>query len=166
MMSLPQPEEFLTINNMLWFAGGGITMRIWCEWQARRLDRTDPDGAPHNVHWRTIFVAWTLVLLAIGYIAVQTQVAHNLTLQQACVLYHNDQLAKKERDALINWVTVGMVPPPSIFSLHTTDPAYQEWAKGVNQHFLDEMNGIEQQRATIDASQLKHPLLGPTCELG
>ena len=69
-----------------------------------------------------------------------------------------------------DWISLVVDPPQEIFDLHTTDPAYQAWARGVNQNYLTKRAEIDKQladatakREAVVAERAAHPVPEPTC---
>lgn len=187
-MTLPNFEGLFTANGLVAFVAGMLARRLYCVVKMKYLDRRDPANAPHRERLKTIILAWGIIGVSLVYMGVQTQITHNVTVTQAeqakqlaaqvaecdrefhsavesqtALSRQNDDLAAQERQALTDWLALVVNPPQDIFNLHTTDPRYQEWARSVNQQYLDRLQVVEQKREAITAERAKHPLPAPTC---
>jgi hypothetical protein len=177
----------------------GYAMRhAWCYVHAGWLDKHRPylDGHPHrrpmvNRTW----VGGALALSAVAFSLAQAQSAHDKTVELSTTTLicenklaaaisadrslqeQNDALAAVERGlnydslkASAAWLALVVTPPQRIFDLHTTDPVYQEWARGVNQDYLGQLMAINQKlqaataaREGIVAQRAAHPIPPPNC---
>lgn len=89
----------------------------------------------------------------------------------------NDAYAAQERDlnaaenkATADYFTLVVTPPQDIFDLHTTDPRYQDWARGVTNDFVKKLQDIgttrdqaTAKREAVVTERAKHQLPEPNC---
>lgn len=89
----------------------------------------------------------------------------------------NDALAAVERDLnsqaqsiTDEWLSLVVNPPQQFFDLHTTDPRYQQWARGVNtqyqakhQAIIDRQTAASAQRQAVVAKRTANPVPDPHC---
>lgn len=170
-MTVPDFQSLFTPSGAVMFAAGFMARRAWCWLKNRHLDRVDPEGAPHRDAIKMVVFGWGIAMVGFIYVAVQTQVTHDVTVKQAdsahslavSVAWEN-YFGGQERCALTKWVAQGMAPPQNVFDLHTTDPRYQEWARGVNMTYLNRINDIGQQRAAVAAKPPKQLPPPFTCD--
>lgn len=95
---------------------------------------------------------------------------HNLQMENDALAADERELTNQSLRAASDYLTLVVTPPQNIFDLHTTDPKYQEWARGVTQQYLDKLMTVQQKlqaisdkREAVVAERNQHPLPSPTC---
>lgn len=152
-MNKIQFGDLFSLSSLISLIAGMVIMATYCNVKESMSHHKHP-GSPHRRQkWQTTIIGWTLIIFIIGYIGVETQEAHDATIDQAqetkALVYKiawDEYFSGRERCALTQWLSIGMVPPQALFDKHTTDPEYQAWAKGVNENYLKKLNDIENKR--------------------
>lgn len=162
---MPDFTGLFTPSGAIAFVAGIIARRIWCFAKNKYLDRVHPEDAPHRDALKTIILAWGVTLAAIAYIGVQTESTYVTTVTLVKRVAWDQYYAGKERCALTDWLALVVSPPQNIFNLHTTDPDYQNWARGVNRDYLNKLDSIGADRRKVSTEQPKTmpPILDQTC---
>jgi len=157
-------EGLFSLSGVVAFMTGVLLTRCYYFGRDKWMDRVDPANAPHHRVWKSVVMAGALTVLAVLYIGVQTQKTHDATLDLAqstryCEQQFNsafsarsraldeaDSYADQERRALVDWLTQIVDPPPDVAATHTTDPAYQGWARAITQIYLDRITALQNER--------------------
>lgn len=167
-------HQLMSWSLVVGFVLGYFTRYAWCLCHARWLDKYRPnrDGSKHrrpviNATW----LGGGMALSAVAFSLYQAQHARDVTVEQAkstrtlaLGVAWDQYYAGKERCALTDWLAKVVAPPQNIFDLHTTDPAYQDWARGVNRGYLTKLDKIGQQRVTTVAHPPNKPPPEMKCE--
>lgn len=148
--ALPDFSQLLSAPGIMGVIIGAVGMRL-VEWGlAKRLDREEPEDAPHTVEFNPVYLIWLIVAVAISTIAVKTEEAWDCVRLQAKTISTNQQLIIRESNAEANWLQTLLAPPPPFKDLPQDDPTRQAWAISVT---IDYQKVVEQVRKEREANE-------------
>lgn len=105
------------------------------------------------VRQRFQVVVGVAIVVAMVFIMVTTQRAHDCAVKLSATISVEQELAAKERKALQDLFLAAMNPPPEIAALPQEDPARKAWGVGVGNAYLDSINSVNTARAANEANR-------------
>lgn len=153
-----------SLTGLLAFGLGVISVYAWN--RAKMLFKKD---APHP-RFKTMWVGWIVVTLAIMFVGVKAQDAWDCNKQfgdalraRSALADSNNKLDGIDRDASFQFLTALLNPPPEIKALPQGDPKGQAYYSAVSTKYIVTITDTRNQRASNDRERAAHPLPEPTC---
>lgn len=133
----------VAISFVLGMTGGQII-----NWLANKHKATEG-----IVRQRFEVVVGVAIVVAMLFIMVTTQRAHDCAVKLSATISVEQDLAAKERKALQDLFLAAMSPPPEVAALPQDDPARKAWGQGIGKAYLDSINSVNVARTANETAR-------------
>lgn len=110
-------------------------------------------GMESNNASRIQIVVGVAIVVAMLFIMVTTQRAHDCAVKLSATITTEQALASQERKALQDLFLAAMSPPPDIAALPQDDPRRVAWGKGIGGSYIDTINKTTKARSENQADR-------------
>lgn len=180
-------SELFSLSGLIAFLLGMVATHFYYYVRCRYLDRSDPDGKPHRMRYKSTLILWALIIVTTGYIGVQQfetkSNLYELTIHtsqcqadfnnaltaRAAISADNDKWSAIQRKAIADWLHEILLPPPDIQEIRNhdpqfgTNPRYVQWSIDVTTKYYNVIQKAQDEQDQNAKERADHPLPEPTC---